>query len=72
MTSRVVITGAARGLGRALAMHYLEQGDEVWAGVPGTGPGSGIGWARRARVPPGLGPPHSGMFLHSESTPHTW
>ena len=32
MTGRVVITGAARGLGRALAVHYLEQGDEVWAG----------------------------------------
>jgi NAD(P)-dependent dehydrogenase (short-subunit alcohol dehydrogenase family) len=29
---RVVITGAARGLGRALTVRYLEQGDEVWAG----------------------------------------
>ena len=30
--SRVVITGAARGLGRALTMRYLERSDEVWAG----------------------------------------
>lgn len=29
---RVVITGAARGLGRALAMGYLGRGHEVWAG----------------------------------------
>src|SRR5215469_7797053 len=28
----VVITGAARGLGRALAMRYLELGHDVWAG----------------------------------------
>jgi NAD(P)-dependent dehydrogenase (short-subunit alcohol dehydrogenase family) len=30
--SRVVVTGAARGLGRALALGYLERGSEVWAG----------------------------------------
>lgn len=30
--TRVVITGAARGLGRALAEHYLALGAEVWAG----------------------------------------
>jgi NAD(P)-dependent dehydrogenase (short-subunit alcohol dehydrogenase family) len=28
----VVISGASRGLGRALALQYLDHGDEVWAG----------------------------------------
>jgi len=32
VTGSVVITGAARGLGRALAMRYLELGLDVWAG----------------------------------------
>ena len=30
--SRAVITGAARGLGRALTLGYLERGWDVWAG----------------------------------------
>ena len=29
---RVVITGANRGIGLGFVQHYLEQGDEVWAG----------------------------------------
>jgi NAD(P)-dependent dehydrogenase (short-subunit alcohol dehydrogenase family) len=32
MRSRIVIVGASRGLGQALALRYLELGWEVWAG----------------------------------------
>jgi NAD(P)-dependent dehydrogenase (short-subunit alcohol dehydrogenase family) len=31
-TMNVVITGANRGIGLGFVRHYLEQGDEVWAG----------------------------------------
>ena len=37
MQSRVVIAGASRGLGRALAWRYLELGYEVWAGCRNPG-----------------------------------
>jgi len=47
---RAVITGAARGLGRALALRYLEQGQEVWAGCRAPARAGGPGRAGRARV----------------------
>jgi NAD(P)-dependent dehydrogenase (short-subunit alcohol dehydrogenase family) len=49
MTGRVVITGAARGLGRALTTCYLEQDDEVWAGCRAPGRAADLA-ARGAHV----------------------
>jgi len=46
---RVVISGAARGLGRALAMCYLDQGEEVWAGCRAPGRAADLA-ARGAHV----------------------
>ena len=46
---RAVITGAARGLGRALALRYLEQGEEVWAGCRAPGRAADLA-ARGAHV----------------------